>query len=411
MPTQEFNCPNCGAPVDYHGEDVSTIRCPFCSTSVVVPAELRPKPKPSVRATPAAPQPASASSKKGTILLALIAVVFVAILWGVVSLTEQIGSQARKAVSNSVDPLVEMATRLPGMILTMVVTGTPDVPTLTPTSSLFQRQVSFGSKGIGPGMLNDPRYIAVDGSGTVYVADYQGGRIQAFDPSGKLLHLWQVGSSKTIIDGMAANHQGVVWVAYDGEIYRYDGASGELLGKVSYSQGPEFGDLAASPDGGLVGVWYEGRWGLITSLEGHRDDLVWFDANGNTLHTLSGFISGQTGDLALDTLVAVDGLGTIYAASSGEIFKFTSGGKFVTRFPIQGDSSGSSYSVDAIAIDGQGRIFTASRGQISVFAPDGRFLKSFEVDISADRLAFDESGALYVLASDRIARYSLSGLP
>ena len=411
MPAQQFNCPNCGAPIDYNGQDVSTIRCPFCSTSVIVPAELRPRPKPKAPSTPAAPRPAPAASNRGTLLILLITGVFVAIIWGITSLTSLIGSQASKAVSHSVDPLIEMATKLPGMILTMVSTDTPDVPALTPTSSLFQLQVEFGSKGIGPGMLNDPRFITVDGTGTVYVADFEGGRIQAFGPDGKLLHLWQVGNSKTLIEGMAANHQGVVWVAYDSSIYRYDGASGELLGEVPYASGPEFGDLAATPDGGWVGVWYEGRWGLITSLEGHRDDLVWFDANGQTVRTLPSFISGQTGDLALDTLVAVDGLGTIYAASNGEIFKFSADGKFVTRFPSQGDGSGSGMGVEALAVDGQGRIFTASSSQISVFAPDGRFLKSFAVDISANKLAFDESGALYVLASDKIARYSLSGLP
>ncbi len=36
MAAQEFNCPNCGAPLDYEGRDASTIRCPYCDTVVVV---------------------------------------------------------------------------------------------------------------------------------------------------------------------------------------------------------------------------------------------------------------------------------------------------------------------------------------------------------------------------------------
>ena len=55
------------------------------------------------------------------------------------------------------------------------------VPTPIPTSSYARLVTTFGSKGIGPGLLNDARYITVDGAGIVYVADYQGGRIQAFD--------------------------------------------------------------------------------------------------------------------------------------------------------------------------------------------------------------------------------------
>src|SRR5436190_3804330 len=38
---QDFNCPNCGAPLDYKGGDDVTLRCPFCNTSVIVPQELR----------------------------------------------------------------------------------------------------------------------------------------------------------------------------------------------------------------------------------------------------------------------------------------------------------------------------------------------------------------------------------
>ncbi|MDE3091570.1 MAG: hypothetical protein KGJ80_19545, partial [Chloroflexota bacterium] len=38
---QDFNCPNCGAPLDYGGGSAPTIRCPFCNNSVIVPEELR----------------------------------------------------------------------------------------------------------------------------------------------------------------------------------------------------------------------------------------------------------------------------------------------------------------------------------------------------------------------------------
>ena len=38
-----FNCPNCGAPLDYKGSD-PIIRCPYCNGSVIVPDNLRSKP-------------------------------------------------------------------------------------------------------------------------------------------------------------------------------------------------------------------------------------------------------------------------------------------------------------------------------------------------------------------------------
>ena len=36
-----FNCPNCGAPLDYKETGELTLRCPFCNNSVIVPEELR----------------------------------------------------------------------------------------------------------------------------------------------------------------------------------------------------------------------------------------------------------------------------------------------------------------------------------------------------------------------------------
>jgi len=35
-----FNCPTCGAPLDYPGNG-DTMRCPYCNNSVIVPEELR----------------------------------------------------------------------------------------------------------------------------------------------------------------------------------------------------------------------------------------------------------------------------------------------------------------------------------------------------------------------------------
>ncbi len=38
---QNFACPSCGAPLEYGGNGASTISCPYCYSSVIVPQELR----------------------------------------------------------------------------------------------------------------------------------------------------------------------------------------------------------------------------------------------------------------------------------------------------------------------------------------------------------------------------------
>ncbi len=40
--SETFQCPNCGAPLDFAGGTAPVIRCPYCNSGVVVPENLRP---------------------------------------------------------------------------------------------------------------------------------------------------------------------------------------------------------------------------------------------------------------------------------------------------------------------------------------------------------------------------------
>lgn len=254
-------------------------------------------------------------------------------------------------------------------------------------------------------MLNDARYIAVDGSGTIYVADYEGGRIQAFDVTGKYLHQFKVGDAKTIIAGLAANHAGDVFVAYDTSIYRYKGATGELLGELTNPVVGTFGDMAAEPDGSLAATWYEGRWGLITTLEGHRDDLVIFNPQGKISLTIPGFISSQTGDTALDNYITVDGLGNIFVLSDDLVYAFSPQGKYLNHFGSQGNNPGQLNFANSIAVDGQGQIYVSDSNAVHVFSTDGQLVTDFPTKPSGDAMVFDEKGALWVVSRDKVTQY------
>src|SRR5574337_247678 len=51
---QSFNCPNCSAPLDYEGDDL-TVRCPYCNSSVIVPEALRSTPPEAPSRAPSLP--------------------------------------------------------------------------------------------------------------------------------------------------------------------------------------------------------------------------------------------------------------------------------------------------------------------------------------------------------------------
>ncbi len=413
MGAKSFDCPNCGAPIDYDGSGTPTIRCPYCNTSVIVPEELRPHKPHSTTTVPVKPvvtvsfesreKPKPAHAGSYGWLLVIVVVVVALLIIGVSVLPGMIANQA---ISEGVSQVQKVASS--GSTNKPEPTATT-LPSPTPTPAAGMAVLTIGSKGIGPGLLNDARYIAVDGSGIVYVADYDGGRVQAFDSTGKYQRQWNIGGSNTIIYGMAANHAGQVFIALENGIARYEGATGSLLDTLASPNGGEFGDLSATVDGGLAGVWYESRWGIITSLEGHRDDLVMFNAKGKITKTIPSLISGQTENLALDTLIAVDGTGNIYALSeeSAAVFKFSPDGKFINRFGSEGEQPDQFNSPRAVAVDGQGRVFVGGSRKVWIFSPDGRFIDSFPTAIFIDGMAFDEQGGLWTVSRDQVNKFQI----
>jgi len=54
--TSLFKCPSCGAPLKYEEGGGPITTCPYCSNSVIVPADLR-GPRPDANPLPATPVP------------------------------------------------------------------------------------------------------------------------------------------------------------------------------------------------------------------------------------------------------------------------------------------------------------------------------------------------------------------
>ena len=100
------------------------------------------------------------------------------------------------------------------------------------------RWLSFGDYGSGPGQLSDPRQVAVDGAGFVYVADSANNRVQRFTPDGQFAGSIGQGQTFTTRPDLLSTPRGVA-VAPDGTIY----ASDEYLRRVQHY----------TPDGAFLG--------------------------------------------------------------------------------------------------------------------------------------------------------------
>lgn len=461
--SRTFECPKCGAPIDYDGGPDFTIECPYCKTSVIVPEELRGAQtradalgdvtqlastlgeiarlvhagkkidaiklyrqtfdvglqeakiaidkiergepieitrttlKPTSSTTHAANAPSTGCAWWVWVLV--IGIPLASILLPIVANWSAIKEELQSA----------FASPIPTATRTLPPTPTR-VPSPTPTPLGYASPVlTFGGKGSGAGLFEDARSIALDGAGNIYVAEYQGGRVQVFDATGKFVTQWFVGDSKTRISSMTANRQGTVYVVADGKILRVEGATGKSLGKLEYADGDRFDAVTLTPEGGLLATWYEARYGVITSTVGHRDDLVRFDAEGKATQVLRGVISSLTEKAEIRNYPAVDGRGNIFIVGGTfdtAIFKFTPEGKFVDRFSSLGVEPGQLSRPQAIAVDNQSRVYIADSRGIQVFDAMGRYLGMFKG--SAWAMVFNDRNELFTVTGTQVVKFRLN---
>lgn len=327
---------------------------------------------------------AARRSTAAWVVLSIVVIVFIGLAIGITSFVSRFGASKTGGESSSTSP------------------GTSERTTTTAAAPGFASvALKFGGEGIGPGMFKDARSVALDGEGRIYVGEYlNSGRIQVFDAGGKFITQWAVDPKMPLRD-LTADRKGTVYVVQRGEINRFEGASGNPLGKLEYggSQRAYFDDARTTADGGLIGVI-------------NNEDIVRFNANGQVVRTINKAISTQTGDPESIDNMAVDGLGNIYALSGGHdiaVFKFSPEGRFINRFGSSGEQPGQFRAAYAIAVDGQGRIYVSDIKGIQVFGPDGRYLDVFKVEGHvAVGLVFNDKNELFVAARTQVIKYVLN---
>lgn len=394
---QTFQCPSCGAALVAQG-DARQVKCPYCSTQVIVPDSLRtPQPGPPsvvvVQAPPTAPAAPARSSAGGC----LVGLVFSVVILGIIGfLTFSLFQPVTSVVPNISGPLIEMSTA----IAAQPSTAPTQVPTPTETPGYASIALQFGSAGTGTGFFDEARGVGADGDGNIYVSEYTSGRVQRFDPTGKFLNTWKT-AGKNSVRGLAVDRAGTVYVVRAGAILKYNGADGTLLDTFKGEHDDYFDDVAVLTDGSLAAV-----------SQHNRDDLVRLTAQGKIVSRIERAISGQSDhdQPELLTRIAVDGQGNLFALGefNNAVFKFAPDGKFVTHFGSQGSGPGQFSAAQGIAIDNQGRVYVSDGARIQVFAPDGRYLAEIDDIGGALGLSFTSQNELLVAARDHVVKLTLN---
>ena len=267
-------------------------------------------------------------------------------------------------------------------------------PLAAPTPAAADDPPSFltawGSEGTGDGQFQAAWSVAVDGSGSVYVADFSGDRVQKFTATGDYLTQWGTSGSEP---GQFADPGGIAVDRSDDTVYVADtwnnrvqkftstggflqqwGTAGVGEGEFTYPDG-----IAVDGDGNVYVADAENRIQKFTST---GDFVMQWDTRS------AGGAGGPEG-------VAVDGDGYVYVVENSgndpfpgnvqRVEKYTSTGTFVTQWGSFGTGPGQFIFPHGVAVDGEGHVYVADteNDRIQEFTSTGTFVTAWGTTGSA----------------------------
>ncbi len=247
--------------------------------------------------------------------------------------------------------------------------------------------MSIGQQGSGVGELINPRGLALDGEGNLYVADTGNSRVQVFDAEGNFL----VAIADQRFTGpryVAVDDIGRVYVADAAERVHVFNGRGDPL--------QSFGHKGSLP------AQFSGIADVIVDAEGALYVVDSGNARVQKFTLLSGFegtlgAEGEPAEL-LDRPegIGLDREGNIYVADAGNrrIQEYGSGGTFV------GGITGQVNAPRDVALDSQGNLYVSDGGRklVQILDGQGRLLMEVGEGQLDDPwgIAVDEQGRIFV---------------
>ncbi len=211
----------------------------------------------------------------------------------------------------------------------------------------FRHAATLDGRIAGDGRFNAPSGVAVDGSGSVYVADTRNGRVRVFDSSG-------AGAGE--LRGPFGRPTGVAVDASTGAVYVADAGSGGV--SIFDPAGNRTGELRG-PFGRPSGVAVDASTGAVYVADAGSGAVHTFGPSGNRTGGIDYPFSEPAG-------VAVD-------ASTGAVYVADAGSGRVLAFDPSlrhaGDLRGQFHRPAGVAADGAGAIYVADAGsgRVQVF--------------------------------------------
>ncbi len=224
---------------------------------------------------------------------------------------------------------------------------------------------AWGRRGTAPGEFQDPCGVAIGPDGSVYVADTWNGRVQVFDPAGHYLREW--GTNLYGPRGIAVDSAGRVWVADTGNnrVVRFTraGASDLVIGGR-----PDAPQLLAEPTGIAVDA---GGHAYVCDNDNGR--LTIFDSNGALVAEFP--VPGWRREAFSEPYVALGGDGSLFVTVplAHAVRCYSTHGKMIAEYG--GQTLGLQPSDKPVGITSRGQhgelLVTSLDGALKAYSPQG----------------------------------------
>ena len=281
---------------------------------------------------------------------------------------------------------------------------------------------AFGVSGSDDGQFSDPKDLAVDGQGQIYVLDTRNHRVQVFGADGQFLRAWgSQGSGAGQFQepwGIAVDQAGNVYVAdtWNHRVQKFDaqgqfvtmwgtfGDSGGQLGGPEAFYGPR--DVVVDADGSV----------LVSDTGNKR--VAKFTADGEFI-TQWGGAGSLAGQFREPCGLAVDAEGNVYVADvwNQRVQKFDPNLNPAAQWPVLGWESELPVNKPFLAVDAQGNVYATAPEyhRVVKFDGAGKVLAvwgAYGSDASSlntpSGIAVDGAGNVYVVDSgnNRVVKYA-----